>query len=285
MAKIRVQAPAKINLFLGVLGRRPDGYHTIETLFQEISLTDELIIMETPGQTTLEVPGHPDLENEGNLVLKALRLLGGRSGYDLHVKLTLVKRIPVAAGLGGGSSDAAATLKGVSELFGLKLEPAEFQDIALELGADVPFFLTGGTAVGEGVGERLTPIDLDMDYGVLLVNPGFAVSTARIFSEYSKILTGKEGAGKLWGILRECPHPRDLLHNDLQVVAERICPEITEVVQANVRAGFDRVLMTGSGPTVFALDSRDRVEQRKSGIPDKWTGIVAVPKRQGMVID
>ena len=155
MKSLRVQTPAKINLFLRVLGKRQDGYHELETLFQAIDLYDELFIEECSEESTLEVPGFADLESEDNLVLRALRWLEKYSGRNLCVRMKLIKRIPVAGGLGGGSSDAAAALKGLSHLFDLKLSDSELARAALTLGADVPFFLTGGDSGGRG--NRGTP--------------------------------------------------------------------------------------------------------------------------------
>jgi 4-diphosphocytidyl-2-C-methyl-D-erythritol kinase len=285
MRSLRVSAPAKINLFLRVLGRRPDGYHNLETLFQEIDLSDELIFRETIGETSLEVPGHTDLENRDNLVIKALRWIENRIEHKLHVAITLRKEIPSAAGLGGGSSDAAATLKGIASFFGLDLGPEDLAVAAISLGADVPFFLTGGAAVGEGVGEKLTPVNLPNDYELLLVNPGFPVSTAAIFREYSKILTANTREGRLWPVLHSTRSVRDLLHNDLQSVAERLHPEISEVLREMERSGLRDSLMTGSGPTVFGLAQPGEIGRTKAGHFEKWTKIVARPSNHGIVID
>jgi 4-diphosphocytidyl-2-C-methyl-D-erythritol kinase len=285
MRSLRVSAPAKINLFLRVLGRRPDGYHDLETLFQEIDLSDELIFRETVGETSLEVPGHTDLENRDNLVTKALRWIENRIERKLHVAITLRKRIPSAAGLGGGSSDAAATLKGIASFFSLDLGPEDLAEAAISLGADVPFFLKGGAAVGEGVGEKLTPVNLPNDYELLLVNPGFPVSTAAIFREYSKILTANTREGRLWPVLHSTRSVRDLLHNDLQSVAERLHPEISEVLREMERSGLRDSLMTGSGPTVFGLAQPGEIGRTKTGHFEKWTKIVARPSNHGIVID
>jgi 4-diphosphocytidyl-2-C-methyl-D-erythritol kinase len=280
-----VSAPAKINLFLRVLGRRDDGYHNLETLFQEIDLSDELLLRETNFETSLEVPGHVDLENRENLVIKALKWIENRIGRRLSVAIRLNKRIPSAAGLGGGSSDAAATLKGIGSLFELDLGPEDLAEAAMSLGADVPFFLTGGAAVGEGVGERLTAVDLPTDYELLLVNPGFPVSTAAIFREFSKSLTANTREGRLWAVLKATRNVRKLLHNDMQPVAERLHPGISIVLEEMERSGLRDKLMTGSGPTVFGLAQPGEIERMNTESFDKWTKIVARPSNRGILIN
>ncbi|MEJ2717546.1 MAG: 4-(cytidine 5'-diphospho)-2-C-methyl-D-erythritol kinase, partial [Deltaproteobacteria bacterium] len=173
MKSLRVRTPAKINLYLRILGSRPDGYHDLETLFQAIDLHDQLIISETAGGSRLEVPGHPALENNDNLIMRALRWIERRSGRRVSVNVQLQKRIPVSAGLGGGSSDAAATILGIQALYDLELGTDDLIRDAGELGADVPFFLVGGSAIGEGIGEQLTRVSIPLDYGLVLVHPGF----------------------------------------------------------------------------------------------------------------
>jgi 4-diphosphocytidyl-2-C-methyl-D-erythritol kinase len=284
MRSIRVTTPAKINLFLRVLGARPDGYHDIETLFQAIGLYDELMIEETTGESCLVVPGRPDLETEANLVMRAVRWIEKKTGQRLPVKVQLTKRIPVAAGLGGGSSDAAATLVGIRSLFALDLGDDDLRQGAVALGADVPFFLRGGSAVGEGIGERLTPVNLPMNYSVLLVCPAFSVSTEVIFREFSKILTGEGREGRLWPRLQQAARVEDLLHNDLQSVTESMHPELARISQSIHDAGLEATLMSGSGPTLFGITEPDEVENIKRRLPRDLNIVVARPVRRGIVL-
>jgi len=285
MKGLRVTAPAKINLFLRVLGRRPDGYHNIETIFQAIDLYDELIIRECSGPSSLEVPGAPELENYDNLVMRAVRWLEKAVQRPISVRILLSKKIPVAAGLGGGSSDAAGALTGIRSLFDLPVSDEDLNRGALSLGADVPFFLIGGTAIGEGVGERVTPVDLPVSYGILLVNPGFPVSTARVFREFSNALTGKARQGTLWQLLREAGEVERLLHNDLQPVSEKLYPEISEIRHTLEKQGAQRVLMSGSGPTVFAIGNSQEIERVRQSLPQRWQTSVARPIPAGTMID
>jgi 4-diphosphocytidyl-2-C-methyl-D-erythritol kinase len=284
MRSIRVTTPAKINLFLRVLAARPDGYHDIETLFQAIDLYDELIIEETTGESCLVVPGRPDLETEANLIMRAARWIEKKTGQSLPVKVELIKRIPVAAGLGGGSSDAAATLVGIRSLFGLDLGDDDLRQGAVALGADVPFFLRGGSAVGEGIGELLTPVNLPMNYSVLLVCPAFSVSTGVIFREFSKILTGEGREGRLWPRLQQAARVEDLLHNDLQSVTESMHPELAGIRQLMHDAGLKATLMSGSGPTLFGITAPDEVDNIKRHMPRELNFVVARPVRRGIVL-
>jgi 4-diphosphocytidyl-2-C-methyl-D-erythritol kinase len=285
MKSLRVQTPAKVNLFLRVLGRRSDGYHDLETLFQAVNVYDELIVEESRSESTLDVPDHPELESDENLVMRALRWIEARTGSKLRVRFRLGKRIPVAGGLGGGSSDAAAALRGVSRLFDLGLSDDELAEGALALGADVPFFLMGGTAVGEGVGERLSPVNLPLDYDLILVNPGFSVSTASIFREFSKNLTGNVREGRLWMSIREGRSVEELLENDLQEVAESVHPDIRSAREVMERAGLRQTLMSGSGPTLFALVRNQLPEALVKKLPPQWRIFPARPIASGMIID
>ncbi|MEW6350689.1 MAG: 4-(cytidine 5'-diphospho)-2-C-methyl-D-erythritol kinase [Thermodesulfobacteriota bacterium] len=287
MKKLRVRAPAKVNLYLRLLGTRPDGYHEIETLFQAIDLYDELIIRESPGEARLEVPGHPDLQGTDNLVMKALRLLESATGERLGVEITLDKKVPIAGGLGGGSSDAAAALAGLRTLHDLALTDGELARIGATLGADIPFFLTGGSAIGEGIGDRLTPTDIPMDYEIVLVNPGFPVSTAAIYREFDMALTQVSPHGRLKGLLQDAREVRRLLHNDLQSVAEKCYPEILDVRRTLCDCGLPDCLMSGSGPSVFGISDGKaaalaEVRKRSGG---RWLVFVVRPVSHGVVLD
>ncbi|MBI1992544.1 MAG: 4-(cytidine 5'-diphospho)-2-C-methyl-D-erythritol kinase, partial [Candidatus Omnitrophica bacterium] len=186
---IHLRAPAKLNLSLRVLGKRPDGYHEIETLFERIDLADELTFEDGPRQLTLTC-SDPTLScGEDNLILKAARLLQATVGASRGARIHLVKRIPVAAGLGGGSSDAATTLMGLSRLWGLELEPPQLRSLAAQLGSDVPFFLSETPfAIGRGRGELCEPIPQAPVLSHVLVVPNERLSTKAVYEGFS--LTG-----------------------------------------------------------------------------------------------
>jgi len=287
MNRLRVRTPAKVNLFLRVIGTRPDGYHDIETIFQAIDIHDELIIEESREESSLEVPERPDLENSQNLVLEALRRLERRTGRPLPVRIRLDKQIPVAGGLGGGSSDAAAALRGITALFDLDLSENDLLDEAAQLGADVPFFLVGGAAVGEGIGERLTPVMLPMNYGLVVANPGLAVSTAAVYQEFDRVLTRPNPESTVWARLRSSRNPVDLLENDLEAVTIALCPEVGALEKALTDAGAVATLMTGSGPTVFGIAGADRseLEAIRAAMSNWANPVAAYPVPYGAMID
>ncbi|MGB9618320.1 MAG: 4-(cytidine 5'-diphospho)-2-C-methyl-D-erythritol kinase [Desulfomonilaceae bacterium] len=282
MISIDLQTPAKINLYLRVLGRRPDGYHDIETLFQAIDLFDDVSITKTVSGARIHVPNHPELETADNLAMRALVWWERRIGRRLSVSISICKRIPIAAGLGGGSSDAAAVLAGLRALYDLEASDAELAAGAAAIGADVPFFLRGGAAVGQGIGDRLTPVDLPADYGVILVNPGFPVSTAEVYRRYSKGLTGRFAEGRLWRLLVDYADIGDLLYNDLQPVCEALHPEAANARKSLVAAGVERILMSGSGPTVFGIvkdpETLEEARRRAAAYAEEaWTLATARP--------
>lgn len=285
MHKIRATTPAKINLFLQVLDRRPDGYHTIETLYQAISLREELIIEKSSGPCKLDVIGAPQLKSDDNLVIRALRWMEDRVGCRIPVRIRLTKQIPIAAGLGGGSSNAAGMLLALRELFEFRVSDQDLRTGAEELGADITFFFTGGSAVGEGIGEIVTPVKMFSDYRIVLVNPGFPISTARVYREFSRNLTGNPLEGRLWSVLRESAKVWDILHNDLQPVSESLYPEILEIGKRLEDTGFKHVLMSGSGPTFFALVPRGESTPVNFAFPSEWIILEASPEPNGIVLD
>ncbi len=269
-----------------MLGRRPDGYHDIETIFQAIGIYDELLIAERGSGVTLSVPGRPGLENEANLVVRAVRRLEEKTGGSFNLSVELTKRIPTAAGLGGGSSNAAAALAGVNALLDLGLSADELAAEAARLGADVPFFLIGGTAIGEGVGERLTCVRGRLDYELILINPGFPVSTKAVYSEFGRTLTREARSGTVRERSAACSGPAELLHNDLQPITERLYPEVSELTRALDRVGVGANLMSGSGPTVFGLvESGGEGGRMIVALGRRWETLVAGPIAGGVTID
>ncbi len=263
---LAIKAPAKINLYLKVTGQRADGYHTLDTLMQKVSLCDELELRLCERGVHFSCPGNPVLENCDNLVYRAAELFlqtvgQQRSSVLQGVEISLKKNIPVAAGLGGGSSDAAATLKGLDALLGCGCSGEELAAMGLRLGADVPFFLADASAaIAKGIGEILTPVASLVGYTILLVNPGFPLSTQWVYQTFA--LTKNESASNIkifqqdLGLssgLVEGEEQLETLRNDLEAVSVSRCPEIGQLKDIMIASGAVATLMSGSGPTVFGL--------------------------------
>jgi 4-diphosphocytidyl-2-C-methyl-D-erythritol kinase len=258
-------APAKLNLFLHVTGRRADGYHELQTLFQLIDLCDELTLsVRTDG--LIERPAGPEgVPAEADLTVRAARALKAATGTSLGVSVRLRKRIPLGGGLGGGSSDAATVLLALNALWGCGLPPAELAVLGLPLGADVPVFVRGSSAWAEGVGERLTPVALPESWYVI-VHPGVAVSTARVFqspeltrnSPFITIPAFFESGGR----------------NDCEPVVRSLFPEVADALRWLGR--FAPARLTGTGSCVFAAcASAIEAERLAARVPDRWQSYVA----------
>jgi 4-diphosphocytidyl-2-C-methyl-D-erythritol kinase len=248
-----LNAAAKVNLVLEVLGKREDGYHELVTVMQAVDLSDR-ITLEDADVVELRSRG-PGVPADGrNLALKAATVLGEAAGITRGVRITLDKRIPVAAGLGGGSADAAAVLIGLNRLWRLRWPRARLDEVATGLGMDVPFFLRGGTALATGRGERIEGLR-GRSLGLVLVNPRFAVSTAEMFARvtpamytdgrHAKMLCGGDG--------RSPARVAASLYNGLQEAAVAAHPPIGRMRAALLAAGALGALMSGSGPTVFGV--------------------------------
>ncbi len=264
MKSVRLAAYAKVNLYLDVLGKRPDGYHELLTLFQRIDLCDQVMLEALPG-TQIEVHcSHPEVPRDGtNLVARAAQSYRQALGETFGVRITLEKRIPVAAGLGGGSSNAAATLLGLQELRGNPLSQKQLLTLAKGLGADVPFFL-GNTpwAVGRGRGDEIEPLDIKTHLLNLLVYPGFSVPTKSVYQAFT-LPTGRPGltgsgpdVTLLTRALRDnrVSRIRDLLYNALEPTVEVLYPALRDVkATIQTTGGLKHPLVSGSGSTILAL--------------------------------
>lgn len=252
LQSVTLQAPAKVNYRLDVVGRRPDGYHDLRMIMQQVNLCDEIAIglSATPGiRVTCGAAHVPD--GEGNIAWKAARALLELSGAGTGVEVYITKNIPVAAGLGGGSSDCAAVLRGVNDLLGLGLSRERLMEIGVRLGADVPFFLFGTTARAEGIGEILTPLTTIPSLWVVLVNPNVPVSTAWVYRNLQ--LTGGKPLAKLPDSFADTEALCAILSNDLEAVTIPAFPVIGEIKERLRALGAAAAMMSGSGPTVFGL--------------------------------
>jgi 4-diphosphocytidyl-2-C-methyl-D-erythritol kinase len=272
-------APAKLNLFLHVVGRRKDGYHELQSVFVPIDLADTLDF-ESRADGRIERSGDVIGEAERDLPLRAARLLQQASGTPLGVDIHVEKRIPAGSGMGGGSSDAATTLLALNRLWDLGWTRAQLTTLGATLGADVPFFLGKGPAWVEGIGEHLTPVSVDLAW-YAVIHPQVHVSTPEIFSDPGLTRDTKLTTIAAFSAARDAfpatqSHARPALfgHNDLQAVAIRKAPAIQAALEHLSRFGAAR--MTGSGSAVFAPFVTE-VEAREAiaALPAAWSGWVA----------
>ncbi len=275
MRRLRLEARAKVNYALEVKGLRPDGYHEISTVMQSVSLADTLEIerAETGFHLSVEPEGAETGPLEKNSVRGAWALLAERAGRELPVRVRLHKRIPAGAGLGGASTDAAAALAGLNELFGLGLDEVSLREVGVRVGADVPFCLVGGTALGEGVGERLTPLPAAPDHGLLIVKPRRWASTAEVYRLYDELsLESSAHVERVVSALGGAD-PRAFaasLGNDLARVTRGLVPEVGELETDLIEAGAEGAVMSGSGTAicgVFASEERTRAARAELRAP------------------
>lgn len=261
MTKIYEKAPAKINLVLDVLRKREDGYHEVEMVMTMVDLADRLAFEELQrDQIVLASQAGFIPLDEKNLAFQAARLLKQRYGVQKGVYMYLDKQIPVAAGLAGGSSDAAAALRGLNRLWGLNLGVSELEALGAELGSDVPFCVRGGTALATGRGERLESVDSPPQCWVVLAKPPINVSTADVYGRFRANEIGTHpSVPDMLGALREGSFERmcGSLGNVLEKVTLAHYPEVRQIKDVMTRLGADGVLMSGSGPTVFGLVSKE----------------------------
>lgn len=255
MEQLTIESYGKINLALDVLYKREDGYHELNTVMQQISLKDKLTFKEIDSGIIVESRGLKIPLDSTNLVCRAWEYMKDLSGIDKGIHITIEKNIPVAAGLAGGSSNGAATLKALNQLWNLNLSLEELMEIGVKLGADIPFCLLGGTALAQGIGEILTPLQSFNDVYILLGNPGIGVSTEYAYSKLKLEQKKDIDVSKLIS----CMDIKDLkcVGSSLEnIMEEPIIEEntiIKEIKDNMLASGALGTLMSGSGPTVFGL--------------------------------
>ena len=275
-----IPAPAKLNLFLHVIGRRPDGYHLLQSTFALIDWCDVLHFERRDDKALLRHDLGPPLPAD-DLCLRAARALQAASGSRFGVDIHLSKQVPWGAGLGGGSSDAASTLLALNRLWGLNWSRHQLMALALPLGADIPFFLGGNNAFVQGIGEQLTPVQFPPQW-FAVVKPQSSIATAGIFT--SPLLARNSDPVIVTSFLASIQQPQrgglgagadgGFGRNDLQPVAEAMCPEVTQVAEW-LRARFGNSRMSGSGSAVFARAGtgvQPVATWSKDEIPADWVG-------------
>ncbi len=253
MNKLVIPSPAKINLFLKVTGKRADGYHDLVTLICRVDLYDTVIL--SFDQPFISVHcAHPKVpEGKTNLAYKAAALFFDPLSKSDGVAIFIEKKIPVAAGLGGGSSNAAAVLMGLNQHYGFPLSNKVLMELGLKVGADVPFFLFKHTAVARGIGGNLEPFDRMPPLSAVLVCPRLHISTAWVYEHLNLRLTNCEENYNVSSLLEDSSKPKGFLCNDLEQVAVKKFPEINTIKEVLLDLGAQVAIMSGSGPAVFGL--------------------------------
>lgn len=275
------RAPAKLNLRLKITGRRPDGYHNLVSIMVPVALYDRIDIelVPSPG-ISLNCRGLHIPSNEKNLAFRAAAAFCAKTGIDQGVSLALTKRIPVAAGLGGGSSDAAAVLRALNHMTKDLLSTKELETLAVGLGADVPFFLKGSPCIAQGIGEKLTPIEKWPGLWYVIVMPPVEVSTAWVYGELDRTKTEQGGGGRtelelttieyqdIMDVLSlNLSNIERLLENDLESVTVAHFPIVKHIKKSLGHAGAEGALMSGSGPSVFGVfSSQESAAKAKEAI-------------------
>jgi 4-diphosphocytidyl-2-C-methyl-D-erythritol kinase len=271
------RAPAKINLSLDVLGRRSDGYHELRSVIQAISLYDVLVLQTGREESRVIVSDPAMTGSDYSLIDRAIAAMHEYAQVSTTITYKLLKRIPSAAGLGGGSSDAAAALLGMNRLLQLGLTRAQLAEIGAHLGSDVPFFLYGGTALVEGRGERITPLEGRRQRWVLLANAGVPISTRMVFEALQpQDYSSRDASGVVLAGLRA--GEITVGRNHLIGPVFRLFPTVRQIYEQLMALAPGRVGLSGSGGTVFALfESRSEAEQAQASLTPRpaWTSVAA----------
>lgn len=259
-------APAKLNLFLHITGRRDDGYHLLQSVFQFLDYNDEIAFELTDDGSISRQTDIPGVAEADDLIVRAARLLQQSSGTTQGVKLYIKKKLPMGGGLGGGSSDAATVLLVLNQLWKTGLNQQQLAELGLQLGADVPVFIHGTAAFVEGVGEQISPIQPPEKW-ILVIHPQINVSTAEIFND--------SGLTRDCAAIKICDLSEAVLSNVCEPIACKHYPQIAEAI--TWLSGYNQsARMTGTGACVFAeFNSQHEAEELLQRLPEKWQGFVA----------
>jgi len=268
-------SPAKINLFLDVIGKRSDGYHDIITVFEKIDLCDKIKLTESDKDIEISSNNCELPTDENNLVYRACSLLRKRCGISKGVKVYIEKKIPIAAGLGGGSSNAATALKGLNRLWNLNIKDDKLVDLGKEIGSDVPFFIFNYPfAVGRGRGDEIMPIKSDLEMWHVVISPPARVLTKEIYEDSNFGLTEIKPDVKIMVRAIEKKDVGEIkkhLYNVLEPIVTKKVTDISRVENFVKKRGFDAIRITGSGPTVFALTfNRKEAEELRNELVNSF---------------
>lgn len=270
MNKIKVAAPAKINLFLDITSILNDGYHELEMVMQSISLSDLITVEKTKKDIEINCSNEKVPENENNLAYQAAELIINEYNISGGVKINIEKEIPVAAGLAGGSTDAAAVLKAISYLYNLNLKKGELYDLGSEIGSDVPFCIYGGTAFAYGKGDKLRQLPDISKTWLVLIKPPIGISTPEVYKLYDQMKPDREIPTKK--LLKEFEKNKKVnwsapFANILEMITEKKISDVKKIKDILLEYSPELILMSGSGPSVFAI-----VKSKKEGknIINNW---------------
>lgn len=282
MKSITLDANAKINLSLDVLERQSDGYHKLKMIMQEIDLKDKITIRRldgNDGKISLKSNNSKLPRGKTNIVHRAVSLLAEEFNINEDIEVYIEKNIPISGGLAGGSTDAAATLKGLDKLWDLKLGEKELMDLGLKLGADVPFCLMGGTALSEGIGEKLTPLKAFKDKLILLANPGVGVSTANVYKRLDlENLDERPDIEKIISYMEDDDLAKlgENMRNVLESVTIGIYPQIEKIKVQMINCGALGSLMSGSGASVFGIfDDESKLKECQRKLQKQLETVIA----------
>ncbi|MGP1434726.1 MAG: 4-(cytidine 5'-diphospho)-2-C-methyl-D-erythritol kinase [Catonella sp.] len=268
MKKVIEKAYGKINLSLDVLGRREDGYHEVSMVMQTVDIYDRISLSKTDVEGIRLTSDKKELPlDEKNIVYKAVSLIKEEYRIETGVDVHIEKQLPIAAGMGGGSADAAAALRGMNRLFNLGLNETKLEELGLRLGADVPFLIRGGTALAEGIGERLTELVSFPECAIVIVKPKLGVSTKEVYEAFDSLLEVKHP--DIGGLVKELGKSSlcnivKLLGNVLEEVTVTKHRIIAEIKQLLLENGAVFSMMTGSGPTVFGIFESEKEAKKAS---------------------
>jgi len=276
MERLTLNAPAKINLGLNIVSKRSDGFHNLETLFYPVYDLHDTIIFENNHNFIFDSDNFKLLRDPDNLILKAHTLIEDLIKKRLPIKMTLIKKIPIGAGLGGGSSDAAATLLGLNEFFNLGITLTKLNQLALQLGSDVPFFINSKPSIGYSRGEILTQTETQITNPILIINPGIHIATKEAFAnispkvnkfDYNYFLNTEEPN---YNFLQEN------LTNDFESYVMEKHPEIQEIKKMLIKADALFSLMTGTGSTVYGIfDSFEKAQSLSNNLPEEYFNFIS----------
>lgn len=272
MDQITRKAYGKINLGLDVLSKRPDGYHELKMVMQTVEIYDVLTFQKNEGSIRISTD-HKELpEDKGNLIYQAAELIRETYGISEGVTITLQKNIPIAAGMAGGSSDAAAVFHGMNELFGLSMSLSDMKKLGVRIGADVPYCIMGGSALSEGIGEILTPLPAPPKAHLLIVKPDINVSTGFVFKnlQVDTLLFHPDIDGMVRSLKEgDLRGITDRMGNVLETVTMKRYPVIGRIKEEMINQGAENALMSGSGPTVFGIYREEETAKKAERIIEK----------------